>query len=71
MKPHPKLWIIKDSYDGFDIPVGVGDSTKVTDIINIYIIFKLGCEFPDLAGDLYRDDSPSLRTLQTDVSWVF
>lgn len=59
-----KFWLRKDSYDGFDISMGVGDPAEVTDIVGICILFKEEYVFSELAAGLYRGTTPCspLRT---------
>ena len=50
-----KLWTRKDRINEFDITIGASDSAQVTDLVGIYLMHKLGDEFP--GGGVYRDDA--------------
>lgn len=60
------FWIKKDSYDGFNIPMGTSNSAEVTDIVGIIFSFRWGVSLRNLQIVYIRMTlcSPS-RTLQT------
>ena len=51
-----KHWTRKDRPDEMDITMGARDSAEITDLVGIYLLWKLKTRFPDIGGGLYRDD---------------
>ena len=51
-----EYWSRKDRPDEMDITIGAKDSAEITDLVGVYLLWKLGEEFPKLGGGLYRDD---------------
>ena len=40
----------------FDITIGSSDSAEITDLVGVYLLDRLGDEFQEVGGGLYRDD---------------
>ena len=51
-----EYWTRRDRPEEMDITIGAKDSAEITDLVGIYLLWKLGDEFPDIGGGLYRDD---------------
>ena len=51
-----EYWSRKDRPEEMDITIGAKDSAEITDLVGVYLLWKLGDELPDLGGGLYRDD---------------
>ena len=52
-----KYWTRKDRPDDWDITIGSKDSAEITDLVGVFILHKIGLEFPGIrGGGLYRDD---------------
>ena len=52
-----KFWTRKDRPDDWDITIGSKDSAEITDLVGVFILHKIGLEFPGIrGGGLYRDD---------------
>ena len=51
-----EYWSRKDRPEEMDITIGARDSAEITDLVGVYLLWKLGEEFPNLGGGLYRDD---------------
>lgn len=52
-----KLWARNDTPDCLDITVESPDSTQVTDLVGIYLLYNLHKKIPRIVGRLYRDDA--------------
>lgn len=48
---------LKNTNDYFDITMGTKTFTQVTDLVGKYILYHFHKEFPDIKGELCRDDT--------------
>ena len=51
-----EYWARSDRPNQIDISIGARDSAEMTDLVGMYLLWKLGDEFPQVGGGLYRDD---------------
>ena len=45
-----KLWNRKGRFNEFDITIGASDSAEITDLVGVYLLDRLGVEFPEIGG---------------------
>ena len=50
-----KLWNRNNRQNEFDITMGANDSAQISDLLGLYLVHKIGEEFPELGEGLYRD----------------
>lgn len=50
-----KFWIRKDTRDGFELPKCAPDSAQASDLVGIYLLYKLYEGMTEIGDDLYRD----------------
>ena len=66
-----KLWNRNNRDNEFDITMGANDSAQISDLVGLYLLHKIGEEFPELGGGLYRDDDLFTVTGHSNVNHSF